>query len=171
MVGSDVATPFDVYNLREEVRDRFASHSWTSLSRSFQAAQSLYPEPDQPSRKRIGLIVILLHPHNAGEIRLQSADPFVYPLIDPKYFQNDIDVDILAEGLKTALQLFRSPEVKKYDLQIAARHAPGCEKLELWSDEYLKCHVRSLPLTVYHPVSTCRMGREGENSVVDTKLR
>jgi hypothetical protein len=33
-----------------------------------------------------------------GNLKLRSKDPFVQPLIDPKYLQNERDVKILVEG-------------------------------------------------------------------------
>ena len=37
-----------------------------------------------------------------GTIKLKSANPFDYPLIDPRYLEEQIDVDILLEGTITA---------------------------------------------------------------------
>jgi choline dehydrogenase-like flavoprotein len=33
-----------------------------------------------------------------GDLKLRSKDPFVQPLIDPKYLQNERDVKVLVEG-------------------------------------------------------------------------
>lgn len=129
------------------------------------------PESKEAGRYGFGLMSILLHPHNAGEIRLRSADPFDHPIIDPKYLQNDIDVNILVKGLKILIDLAKSNWTSKYDTKLVDRQAPGCENFEMWSDDYLKCHVRSTVMTIYHPVGTCRMGKKGENSVVDKRLR
>ena len=53
-----------------------------------------------------------------------------------------------------------------------SRHHPNCLKHTYDSDEYWECFIRSNSLTVYHPVSTCRMGPEGDASaVVDPELR
>ena len=38
--------------------------------------------------------------------------------------------------------------------------------------KYWRCHIRHLPLTIYHQCGTCRMGpRRDSRSVVDPRLR
>lgn len=92
-------------------------------------------------------------------------------MIDYKYLESDHDIDILVQGLKEALHLLQSSQMKKYDLQLSSRPAPGCEDSELWSDEYLRCYAKSMVVSKHHRLGTCRMGIEGQNSVVDTSLR
>jgi len=113
-----------------------------------------------------------LRPSDKGEIRLQSADPLTSPLIDPRWFKSPIDIDVLAKGLRMWIDLVESsPYLKNFNVQFAEKPLPGCEKLQLLSDEYLKCHIRSRPLDGSHQVGTCRMGQKGKNSVVDNELR
>ena len=56
----------------------------------------------------------------------------------------------------------RSPE--------SDRSIRGSEVTPLKTDAEIDAHVRSTGITVYHPISTCRMGSDGE-SVVDPELR
>ena len=49
----------------------------------------------------------------------------------------------------------------------------NCERQYKYdSDEYWECVVRFFGVTVYHPTSTCKMGKADDpTTVVDTKLR
>ena len=44
------------------------------------------------------VLVGLQRPASKGTIRLESGNPFRYPLIDPKYLQEDVDVENLLHG-------------------------------------------------------------------------
>jgi choline dehydrogenase len=113
-----------------------------------------------------------LHPSDQGEIRLRSADPLVHPIIDHHYLKTAVDVDVLVKGLKMFMDVVKSPELAPFNVQYSeVGPVPGCENFEILSDDYLKCSVRNRAFTLYHPVGTCRMGRRGENSVVDNELR
>ena len=41
----------------------------------------------------------LLHPRTVGTIRLNSKNPFDYPSIDPKYLEEEADVEVLLDGI------------------------------------------------------------------------
>jgi len=113
-----------------------------------------------------------LHPVDEGYIKLKSTDPLEHPIIEPNYFKSEIDVTAIAKGLRMMIDVLKkSDKYKEFDVQFAEKHAPGCEKFELLSDDYLKCSVRQRCLTLYHPVGTCRMGQKGNNSVVDNELK
>ena len=44
------------------------------------------------------VLVGLQRPASKGIIRLESGNPFHYPLIDPKYLHEDVDVENLLYG-------------------------------------------------------------------------
>jgi len=116
-------------------------------------------------------MTVLLHPSDKGEIRLQSADPFVHPIIEHHYLKTEKDLDIMTKGLRMLVDLAKRPEVKDFEPQYTEAPPPQCEKFERLSDEYLRCTIKDRALTLYHPVGTCRMGKKGNNSVVDNELR
>jgi len=115
---------------------------------------------------------VLLHPQNEGEIRLQSKDPLVPPLIDPRYLQNDADVETLFRGLKIMIDAaLTTKPLQQYGAALAENPMPGCDDKKLYSDDYWRCVATNRVFTLYHPVSTCRMGKSPEDSVVDKELR
>ena len=58
------------------------------------------------------------------------------------------------------------------DIEDKSRSYPKCAHHEFLSDSYLECIIRQFATTVYHPTSTCKMGRiEDPTTVVDHNLR
>ena len=47
-----------------------------------------------------GVIILpkLLQPSSTGHIKLRSANPFDYPIIDPQYLTEKADIDMLIDG-------------------------------------------------------------------------
>ena len=39
-------------------------------------------------------------PSGTGTLTLKSKDPFAQPMLDPKYFQNDKDTQVIVEGMQ-----------------------------------------------------------------------
>ncbi|CAG2183839.1 unnamed protein product, partial [Oppiella nova] len=61
------------------------------------------------------ILPTLLRPLSRGFIRLRSANPFKHPVIDPKIFSDDRDLDVLVEGMKLALAVGQTPPLQKYN--------------------------------------------------------
>ena len=49
---------------------------------------------------RVAMLVCLEHPLSRGTVHITSSDPTAHPRIDPGYFRNKVDAEILAEGIK-----------------------------------------------------------------------
>jgi choline dehydrogenase-like flavoprotein len=110
---------------------------------------------------------ILLKPHSHGTITLRSADPKDKPVIDPRYLTDDAGADraALMAGLRMCADIAKSAALNGIIGKIARPR--GATDL---GDETLERALNSLSHTLYHPVSTCRMGSD-DASVVDSELR
>jgi choline dehydrogenase len=108
--------------------------------------------------------VVLQHPESRGEVRLRSNDPFVAPVIQPNYFAAEGDMASVVEGVKTAREVLGS---KLFDQYRGKEWWPGAGA---GGDEGLAEHVRNTSETLYHPIGTCKMGRDAM-AVVDDHLR
>ena len=118
------------------------------------------------------VIPVLVHPLSRGTIRLASADLYDKPLIDPQYFSNIQDLNVLIEGTKIGLALGKTEAFQKMGSQFHNATFPGCESYELWTDAYWGCFIRHFSATIYHPAGTCKMGPSSDSSaVVDPQLR
>ena len=105
-----------------------------------------------------------LLPKSRGRIRLASADPAAAAAIEANYLSHPDDVGTLLAGLKIARRLLAAPAFAPY------RRAEVLPGEEIKSDDELLAFIRGRAETIYHPVGTCRMGRD-DGSVVDPQLR
>lgn len=119
-----------------------------------------------------GVVVILpnpVQPHSEGSITLASADPNDKPIIDFNYFSDPHDVQVMLAAMRKSLEIAAAwPGDGLGALMIppllAEKH--GYDKTVGPSDALLEDMARHYSLTVYHLVSTCRMG-----DVVDPSLK
>ena len=105
-----------------------------------------------------------LRPTSRGEIRLTSPDPAVPPSIDPNYLATPEDRAVAVAGLRFTRRIMAAPALAKYQPR---EWLPGAH---LESDEELMNASGDLGATIFHPVGTCRMGRDAD-AVVDDRLR
>ncbi|XP_076077863.1 glucose dehydrogenase [FAD, quinone]-like isoform X1 [Mytilus galloprovincialis] len=114
-----------------------------------------------------------LHPKSRGTIRLQSTDPFDPPLIDPYYLENPYDIKVMIAAIRKSQQIMNTKVFKQLDGTLVRQDFSGiCDKVNFDTDEYWECFIRYFTVTIYHPVSTCRMGAITDPSaVVDPELR
>ncbi len=109
-------------------------------------------------------VCTLLRPESRGHVRIRSADPHEAPAIHPNYLAAQRDRDTLVAGMRALRRIVQAPAVARHIAE-EVEPGPGCE-----SDVDLLDYIRRRGSTVYHPVSTCRMGQDGK-AVVDERLR
>ncbi len=104
-------------------------------------------------------------PTSRGHIEIRSANPLETPAIHPNYLSTNHDVAEMVEGQRFIRKLIAAPSLAEItDAEIE----PGPD---VQSDEEIIAFVREAADTVYHPVSTCRMGPDPKVDVVDANLR
>jgi choline dehydrogenase len=106
-----------------------------------------------------------LRPRSRGTVTIASSDPTRHPLIDPRYMDDEYDLEMAVEGVRQSREIMAQPSMARY---VAREHLPGADKVGS-KDEYIR-FVRSHGRTSYHPVGTCAMG-SGPDAVVDPQLR
>ncbi|BAZ47494.1 glucose-methanol-choline oxidoreductase [Nostoc sp. NIES-4103] len=106
----------------------------------------------------------LVQPKSVGEIKLCSVDPFLAPIIDPKYLSEEEDIQVLVEGVKLARKIIQSPAFDNYR---GEEYTPG---VSVQSDQDLAEFVRKYAHTLYHQVGSCKMGQD-RLSVVNPQLQ
>jgi choline dehydrogenase len=108
--------------------------------------------------------VCQLRPESRGFVRIRSADPREPPAIQPCYLSAPRDRDVTVAGMKLLRRIMGQPAMQRY---IAEERAPGAH---CTNDAQLLAFAREAATTVFHPTSTCRMGRDAA-AVVDERLR
>ena len=91
---------------------------------------------------------------------------FEAPAIQPNYLDAEQDQQVHIAGMRIARDIMNSPLMKD---EVVEETKPGAE---LDSDDALLDYARQTGVTLYHPVSTCRMGPDPDRGdVVDARLR
>mgnify|MGYP000046833125 FL=1 len=107
-----------------------------------------------------------LRPHSRGHSHIQGADPKLSPEINPRYLSAETDQQVLLEGIRIARKIMETEPIKSV---VKSEARPGADCI---TDDELLAFVKETGNTVYHPVSTCRMGpKEQNNHVVTPDLR
>lgn len=123
-------------------------------------------------KNAVTILPIVLHPKSKGTVRLSSNNPLDLPLIDPKYFSNDEDVETILRGINVIKKLLETKAMSDLGASLNRNHFPGCESYAFDSRDYWICYVKHLTLTTYHPAGTCRMGSKDDvSAVVDYDFR
>src|SRR5205085_2363162 len=109
--------------------------------------------------------VDVLRPYSRGEVRLASREAREAPLIDPRFLEDERDLELLVRGAQTMQRIMESPPLDgvrgKMLYPMRADDAAG-----------IAADIRKLADTQYHPVGTCKMGPDSDPmAVVDAQLR
>lgn len=107
--------------------------------------------------------VCLLRPRSRGWVKLRDADMRSDPLIDPAFLRDPQDVEDMVAGFKHTRRLLQAPS-------LAACLGEDLRTADVHSDDDIRAALRRYVDTVYHPVGTCKMGRD-PMAVVDAQLR
>ncbi|MBA1141899.1 GMC family oxidoreductase [Mesorhizobium neociceri] len=104
-------------------------------------------------------------PSSRGEIMIRSSNPLDYPKIVANAYSTNADVDEMLAAVKFVRKIASMPAMAEI---IAEEVLPGPS---IQSDADLITDFRKRSGTVYHPVSTCRMGPDARSAVVDPRLK
>jgi len=117
---------------------------------------------------------VLLHPKSTGYVKLRSLDPLEHPIIEPNYFHHEDDIKTFVKAMNICLSFGASDYLRKEVNSTPIYHHKNdfAPNHDVNSVEYLEWWARSFASTVYHPVGTCKMGKEeDQTSVVNSKLQ
>lgn len=107
-----------------------------------------------------------LRPTARGHIRIASGDPFAAPKITPNYLSTSEDRQVAAASLSLTRRIVAAPALRKYDPQ---EFKPG---VQYRTEEELAKAAGDIGTTIFHPVGTCKMGRDNDPmAVVDSQMR
>jgi choline dehydrogenase len=107
-----------------------------------------------------------LHPRSRGRLRLHSADPAQPIAIHAGYLSDSEGHDLkrMIAAARASRQILDQPAFNAY------RGKPVFPERALHTDAEYADFIRRKAETIYHPVGTCRMGKD-DRAVVDSELR
>ena len=105
-----------------------------------------------------------VRPTSRGSVRITSPNPHAHPEIRPNYLATEDDRRVAADSIRVTRRIISMPALQKYRPE---EFRPGPE---ISSDEALAEAAGDIATTIFHPVSTCKMGPD-DMAVVDSRLR
>jgi len=105
-----------------------------------------------------------LRPTSRGHVRIKSADPAAAPAIKLNYLSTEEDRRVTVDGMRFTRRIMAAQALARYSPQ---EWKPGAN---VESDADLMRAAGDLGTTIFHPVGTCKMGRD-DMAVVDDRLR
>jgi choline dehydrogenase len=110
------------------------------------------------------LLVYHVRPKSTGSLKITSKDPKAYPEIRANYLSHEDDVTALLNGMHWVRKITGTPPMA---LRVECEVDPGDSVRD---EAAMVDYIREAAASVYHPIGTCKMGRD-EMSVVDHRLR
>ena len=105
-----------------------------------------------------------IRPTSRGYVRITSPDPKVHPEIHPNYLATEDDRRVAADSVRVTRKIVSMPALQKYQ-PVEFRPGP-----EIDGDGALAKAAGEIATTIFHPVSTAKMGT-GDRAVVDPRLK
>ncbi|WP_246058180.1 GMC family oxidoreductase [Litorilituus lipolyticus] len=112
----------------------------------------------------VSLHICLLRPESRGEVKLLGNDPRLEPAITLNMLSHKHDQEQMIKAVKIARTILNQTPLKENNL---AELSPG-EHVQ--SDEDILKFLKAKANTIYHPVGTCKMGKDSL-AVVDEQLK
>jgi choline dehydrogenase len=134
------------------------------------------PRPDEhgavaarrlhPQRPAFTASVCNLNPTSRGTVLIRSGTAGDAPAIAPGYLATEEDRRVAADSLRVARRIAAQPALARFAPQ---EWKPG---VQYQSDDDLARLAGDIATTIFHPVGTAAMGREGDPmAVLDSRLR
>ncbi|KAH6986652.1 hypothetical protein EDB80DRAFT_590349 [Ilyonectria destructans] len=133
----------------------------------------LFPHAD--SGNYLGSVAVVNHPFSRGATHITSSDPKAHPTIDPSYLSNEVDFQMMVDGLLFIQKIIETAPmadmVKTNDDGSGKKIQPGYKiprRLDRAAAEKL---VRDATISSWHLIGTCSMMPRSAGGVVDHRLR
>ena len=117
----------------------------------------------EPYQDAFGGRIIMLHPESRGTVSLASANPGALARIKQNFMSTDREWTVVRAALRKMQDIMSQPAMAPF---IGKPIAPVSAKS---SDTELDEHIRNTAITLHHPLGTCKMGPDNdETAVVDS---
>ncbi|RZJ61713.1 MAG: GMC family oxidoreductase [Acidovorax sp.] len=107
-----------------------------------------------------------LNPTSRGTVNIKAPDFKAAPAIAPNYLSTPEDRQVAADSLRVTRRIVAQPALAAYQPE---EWKPG---VQFESDEDLARLAGDIATTIFHPVGTTKMGRDGDPmAVLDSQMR
>ncbi len=107
-----------------------------------------------------------LRPSSRGYVRIQDKQPESAPRIAPCYLSHDNDKKVAAAAIRLTRKIVGQDALKEFSPE---EYLPGNA---FSTEEELTHAAGNIGTTIFHPVGTCKMGKDDDPmAVVDSELR
>ncbi|XP_070506800.1 glucose dehydrogenase [FAD, quinone]-like [Chironomus tepperi] len=111
---------------------------------------------------------VLLMPKSRGTIKLRSRSIYDNPIINLNFFDDDDDLVTMVKSIREYRKLLNTTSFKKHEITETRVKFPECDVFPFDSDNYWRCYLKYMSSAIYHPVGTCKMGKESDPTTVVT---
>ena len=94
-------------------------------------------------------------PESRGSVHIRTSEASDAPEIHANYLSADLDRQTIIRGVRLLLDIFSAEPLQD---QLTGRLSPDAD-IDTTSDEELLEYIREDASTVYHPTSTCSIGK------------
>ncbi|KAI0638410.1 GMC oxidoreductase [Trametes polyzona] len=123
------------------------------------------PNPPEKGKRYVSFYVATNHTFSRGTIHAASKDPTVDPNFDPRYFEEEVDIQVWLEMVKFARNLRNVSPLKEMTTK---ELNPGPE---VETDEEIVAWMKKVMSTTWHTASSCSMLPKSSGGVVDPTLK
>jgi choline dehydrogenase len=116
-----------------------------------------------PNENGLSISVSVQRPTSRGYLKLETPFATDKPIIQPRLFEDESDLDTLTRGVRFVEQIYQTKAFK--DITIS----PEDNSMQAQTPEFREM-VRMQSIVHYHPAGTCKMGID-DFAVVDASLR
>ncbi|CAE7205845.1 unnamed protein product [Rhizoctonia solani] len=108
---------------------------------------------------------ILMQPISRGSVHASSSDPLRAPVIDPRYYHDRFDLELMKTGLKYTQKLASTEPLA------SLIQKPVDPRPDQMNDPELEEYAKNLLESAHHPVGSNSMMPREDGGVVDSKLK
>ncbi len=108
--------------------------------------------------------IVLIQPQSVGYVSLKSNNPLDVAFLQPQFVSQDTDIQVFLKGIELCRSLAQTKALSDFCGEEIAPRATATSESEL------REYIRNTVDTLWHPVGTCKMGRDAL-AVVDPELK
>tara|TARA_B100001121_G_scaffold115274_1_gene101482 strand:+ start:397 stop:1995 length:1599 start_codon:yes stop_codon:yes gene_type:complete len=157
--GVDCCSFFNPENLEDDTDPKIKLY----------CVQIMYTDRDTKGIKPdhgVTLTSCIMNPKSRGNVTLNSSNPLDLPNINPNFLSNQDDINTFLQSVKLARKIIKTKPLSDIILE---EILPG---KNINDDDSLINYCKKMIKTNWHPVGTCKMGKDDDNlAVLNTKLQ